>query len=170
MMRFYLLQLCTIFGFLIFQCQAYQQHHQQKFSLRREFARCGSSNYPYPGPVAQLIDIRNDPETRKRGEALISTFQRTYFSQDEKTYGETGIPIVSDVYNNKIVLQQIFKQRGKFWVKLELILPIFYIVPGPTSISTVILEANTEFPINLIRRAFLISMKECLYVRLSQNY
>lgn len=29
MMRFYLLQLCTIFGFLIFQCQAYQQHHQQ---------------------------------------------------------------------------------------------------------------------------------------------
>jgi hypothetical protein len=29
MMRFYLLQLCSIFGFLIFQCQAYQQHHQQ---------------------------------------------------------------------------------------------------------------------------------------------
>jgi hypothetical protein len=117
-----------------------------------------------------LIDVRQDSETRQRGETLISKFDRTYFSQNEQPYGVTGVPIVSDVYNNKIVLQRIFKQRGKVWVKLELILPIVYIVPGPTSISTVILEADTQFPIDLIRRAFLISMTECIYVRLGRNY
>ena len=100
---------------------------------------------------------------------MISTLIRTSFSKEEQPYGVTGLAIVSDVYRNKMVLQEIFKEGGKYWVKLELILPIVYIVPGPTSISTVILQADTEFPIALIRRAFIISMKECVYVRLSQN-
>ena len=110
-------------------------------------------------------------KTAQEGSALISALDRNYFTQDEQPYRVTKVPIVSDVNNYyKIVVKKILEERGKFWVKLELIRPVLiYIEPEPDAFAAVILQANTEFPINLIRRAFLISMTECNYVRLSRN-
>ena len=115
-----------------------------------------------------MLDIRQNPQACKQGEALICEFQRTFFSKDEKAFDAGGAAIVTDEDENKIVLQEIFQQNGKHWIKLELLLPITCKLPGP-SISTVILEAGREFPVDLIRRAFVISMTECVYVWLNQN-
>ncbi|EFX73269.1 hypothetical protein DAPPUDRAFT_253500 [Daphnia pulex] len=117
-----------------------------------------------------MLDIRQNAQLRKQGEDLISEFDRTFFSKDEKPFDAGGSAIVADSGDNKIVVQEIFIQDGKHWIKLELLLSIFCMLPGPSSsIATVILEAGTEFPVDLIRRAFVISMTECVYVWLNQN-
>jgi hypothetical protein len=105
-------------------------------------------------------------KTHQEGSALISALDRNYFTQDEQPYRVSKVPIISDANNYyKIVVKKILEERGIFWVKLELIHPVLiYIEPEPDAF-----EAKTEFPINLIRRAFLISMTECNYVRLSRN-
>lgn len=115
-----------------------------------------------------MFDIRHNPQVCKRGEALISEFKRTFFSKDEKPFDAGGSAIVADGDENKIVVQEIFQQDGKHWMKLELLLPIACVLRG-SCISTVILEAGREFPVDVIRRALVISMTECVYVWLNQN-
>jgi hypothetical protein len=121
--------------------------------------------------TTKMIDIRQNPQVCKQGEALISKFQRTFFSKDEKPFDDGGSAIVTDGDGNKIVLQEIFQQNGKHWIKLKLLFSnnICNRLPSSPSISTVILEAGREFPVDLIRRAFLVSMTECVYVWLNKN-
>ena len=116
-----------------------------------------------------MFDIRQNPHICKQGEALISKFQRTFFSKDEKPFDAGGSAIVTDGDGNKIVLQEIFQQNGKHWIKLVLLFKtsVYNLLPSSPSISTVILEAGREFPVDLIRRAFLVSMTDCVYVWLN---
>ncbi|XP_046453333.1 uncharacterized protein LOC124200964 [Daphnia pulex] len=153
-MRVYLL-VCAIFCILLAlqECQA--QKKKKKFNFTEDkLVPCGGRN-------SRQVDVRSSRQKRRAAEVIIATFKRDSFGCDEQ--GPKTLIKHKDV---RIDLQDSrwFEKRGKRWRNLQLQLNQQRVPGFPTTVATVLMECDKQFPMRYVRNAFVRSMTKCVHV------
>ncbi|KAI9554340.1 hypothetical protein GHT06_019612 [Daphnia sinensis] len=145
--------------FAIF-CLLAQECHAQKYNFMEEnVGNCG-------GKHSRQADVRGNRKQRKEAEIIIADFKRGSLSCSEAP--GTLIPHKSV----RIDLQDPsggFERNGKRWRNLQLQLNGPRRKDYPSTVATVLVQCDRTFPVRFIRRAFVLSMRKCVFVWLSHQ-
>ncbi|XP_046650444.1 uncharacterized protein LOC124341392 [Daphnia pulicaria] len=150
----YLLQLCVIFvcTFFVEYC------HSQGFTFNEELVvPCGVK-------YSKQVDVRGSRAQRRAAEVIIADFKRDSFGCDEQ-----GPKTLIKHKEVRIDLQdsKSFSNGGnKRWRNLQLQQNVPRDKGFPTTVATVLIRCDKQFPIRIVRDAFVRSMTKCAIVRL----
>lgn len=168
------LLVCAIFYILLVlqECQA-QKKKSKEFGLKHycilflisffytlpkieKFNFTEDKLVPCGGRNSRQVDVRSSRQKRRAAEVIIAQFKRDSFGCDEQgPHQDVRIDLQDSRW---------FEKRGKRWRNLQLQLNQQRVPGFPTTVATVLMECDKQFPMRYVRNAFVRSMTKCVHV------